>query len=131
MNENKFKTYMAAAESMGGPYSEGYKRGLRRLYHGPNFGPDNEHEKWMSLEGSRAELGEGYRDGFGGKPPRGMHGNIGNLNAAGELPLDSHLHIRVNSQAKSAYVKAAQREGLKLSQWVTKTLDSALNNENQ
>ena len=131
MNENKFKTYMAAAESMGSSYSEGYKRGLRRLYHGSNFGSDNEHEKWMGLGGGRQEHGDGYRDGFYGRPPRGFHGNIGNLNAAGELPLDSHLHIRVNGQAKSSWVKAAQREKLKLSQWVTKHLDKAASQINE
>ncbi|MDC9589810.1 hypothetical protein PSI23_11000 [Xenorhabdus sp. XENO-10] len=54
-------------------------------------------------------------------PPQGFHGNIGNLNAARALPADSVLTIRINSR----YVKQAQREGLKLSEWVLKYLNAA------
>jgi len=50
-------------------YWMGYQRGLRRRYHGENFGTLEEHIKWMSLSGdsdpSRAERGRGYRDGYG------------------------------------------------------------------
>lgn len=60
--------------------------------------------------------------------PGGVHGNIGNLNAQGELPADSQLQVRLNSQIKARYVKQAQRENMKLSQWVLKTLDSAVDN---
>ena len=55
------------------------------------------------------------------------HGNTGNKYAQGELPADTHLHVRLNSHIKSGYVKQAQREGLKLSQWVIKTLSAAEN----
>ena len=125
MNEQKFKTYMIAAESIGGDYLRGYQRGLRRHHHGDNFGTESEHEQYLNLSGSRQTIGDGYRDGFAGKPPVGFHGNIGNLNASGELPADSQLQVRLNSQIKSRYVKQAQRENLKLSQWVLKTLDAA------
>lgn len=125
MNEQKFKTFMAAANTVEGDYSTGYQRGLRRHYHGENFGTEAEHDKWSGLDGHRQDLGDGYRDGAAGKPPRGFHGNLGNLNAAGELPADSQLQVRLNSQVKARYVKQAQREGLKLSQWVLKTLDAA------
>ena len=125
MNEHKFKTYMLAGKSVGGDYAAGYQRGLRRYHHGENFGTEADHLKWVSLDGHCQERGDGYRDGVAGKPPRGMHGNIGNLNAQGELPADSQLQVRLNSQVKSRYVKQARRESMKLSQWVLKTLDAA------
>lgn len=39
---------------------------------------------------------------------------------------DSHLHIRVATEKKARYVKAAQREKMKLSEWVIRTLDQKL-----
>lgn len=126
MKQGQFETYMQTASLViGGDYARGYQRGLRRHYHGEKFGTDTEHEKWMVLDGHIQELGDGYRDGAAGHPPRGFHANIGNLNAAGDLPADSQLQVRVNSQVKARWVKQAQREGLKLSQWVHKKLDDA------
>ncbi len=131
MQESKFKSFMAAAQALGSEYGEGYRRGVRRHYHGEQFGTDTEHEQWMKLKDHQQELGDGYRDGVAGKPPRGFHGNLGNLNAAGVLPADSHLQVRINSQIKASYVKQAQRENLKLSEWVLKTLNTAVDNENK
>lgn len=128
MNESKFKSYMMAAETIGGDYLSGYQRGLRRFHHGEDFGTLQDHQKWLTLDGHRQELGDGYRDGSNGKPPKGFHGNIGNLNKQGELPADSQLQVRLNSQIKARYVKQAQREGMKLSQWVLKTLNDAIDN---
>ena len=131
MNETKFKTFMLAAKTVGGDYSRGYQRGLRRFYHGENFGTDSEHEKFMSLGlngDHRAEMGDGYRTGAAGEPPRGMHGNIGNINAQGELPADAQLQVRLNSQIKSQFVKQAQAENMKLSPWILKTLLAACEN---
>lgn len=53
------------------------------------------------------------------------HGNVGNQNAAHDVPPDSHLHIRVPTGSKAAWVKAAQRDGKKLTQWVIDKLDAA------
>jgi predicted HicB family RNase H-like nuclease len=39
-------------------------------------------------------------------------------------PADSFLHIRVSARAKAAWVKAAQRQGVKLSQWVKQQLNA-------
>lgn len=36
---------------------------------------------------------------------------------------ESFLHIRVNTRDKAAWVKAAQREGIPLAQWVIKRLN--------
>jgi hypothetical protein len=131
MKDTQFKSYMAAAQALCGDYSDGYRRGIRNYYHGEQFGTDAEHEKWLGLKDHQQELGDGYRDGFAGKPPRGFHGNLGNLNAQGELPADSSIQFRVNSQVKASYVKQAQRDGLKLSAWIIKTLDAATAHEDK
>jgi len=49
-------------------FLDGYQRGLRRGYHGDNFGTDVEHEKWLDLinDSTRQQLGQGYRAGFEG-----------------------------------------------------------------
>jgi predicted HicB family RNase H-like nuclease len=54
------------------------------------------------------------------------HGNTGNNNAGGELPADAQLQCRVPIQFKNEWVKAAQAEGLKLTPWVIKTLNAAV-----
>ncbi|PHM23007.1 hypothetical protein [Xenorhabdus ehlersii] len=118
MNERQFKTYLAAAESIGGDYFIGYQRGLRSYFH--NNTPVESTQK-----NANPDMETGYRDGMAGNPPQGFHGNIGNLNAAGVLPADSMLTIRLNSQLKSRYVKQAQREGMKLSAWALKYLNAA------
>ncbi len=55
-----------------------------------------------------------------------MHGNTGKQNAKKDITADSYLHIRITQANKALYVKAAQKEGLKLSQWVIKNLDTCL-----
>lgn len=50
------------------------------------------------------------------------HGNTGNKNAAGEIEKDARITLRCNSEVKSAFVKQAQREGMKLSEWILSTL---------
>jgi hypothetical protein len=71
MNQSEFESKMLRAKTMHDldkpDYWDGYMRGLRRFYHGENFGTADEHEKWMSLTGpdeTRAERGRGYRDGL-------------------------------------------------------------------
>lgn len=126
MNEQLFSTYMQSAKSLHeGDYLAGYLRGLRRFWHGENFGEPGEHEKWMAMSDHRQDMGDGYRDGFAGKPPRGAHGNTGNKNAEKDVVAGSHLHIRITAEKKARYVRRAQIMGLKLSDWVVATLDSA------
>jgi len=75
LNEQEFERLMRLGKLVGGDYSAGYQRGIRRLYHGDKFGTPEEHEKWQllgMLGDPRVELGEGYRDGFAGLPPRGL-----------------------------------------------------------
>lgn len=52
-----------------------------------------------------------------------LHGNTGNQNASKEK--NSHLHMRCRASDKAAWVKQAQRENLKLTEWVEKTLNAA------
>ena len=51
-------------------YWIGYQRGLRRAYHGENFGTEREHTLWLEAVNSddpmRMARGEGYRDGLRG-----------------------------------------------------------------
>lgn len=77
MKEEKFKREMMKARALGEhgdelDYWAGYQRGLRRRFHGENFGTDEEHEIWMGLlndfDPSRSERGRGYRDGFKPEP---------------------------------------------------------------
>ena len=49
-------------------YWAGYIRGIRRNYHGENFGTSQEHTLWLSLAGgedeSHQDRGQGYRAGL-------------------------------------------------------------------
>ena len=74
MNQQQFTRLMTQARAVPGDYSTGYQRGLRRHFHGEQFGTDEEHKLWssMGLHGDhRHELGRGYRDGITGVSPRG------------------------------------------------------------
>lgn len=112
---------------MDGDYARGYQKGLRKHYYGEIFGEPGEHEKWIAMSGYRHELGNGYRDGFAGEPPKGMHGMTGQQNAIkADEPASSVLTVRVTPHDKARWVKTAQHNGLKLSEWVIKTLNGAL-----
>lgn len=41
----------------------------------------------------------------------------------------SHLHIRCTQSDKAMWVKSAQAEGLKLAEWVNKTLNNNINSK--
>jgi hypothetical protein len=41
----------------------------------------------------------------------------------------SHLHIRCDQKDKALWVKSAQAEGLKLAEWVNKTLNNNINSK--
>ena len=92
LSENIFRFEMSRAESMirfemgraesmecigsgsveAASYWSGYMRGLRRAYHGENFGTEQEHEKHLSIIGHsdpmRDARGRGYRAGLRGLP---------------------------------------------------------------
>lgn len=73
MNDEEFKAAMLRAtrtekKSKTPEYWQGYKRGLRRGYHGDKFGTRDEHKSWLSLlsdsDSTRHNLGQGYHDGL-------------------------------------------------------------------
>lgn len=71
MDEQRFKREMAKAQAFrkigeNPDYWRGFIRGLRRRYHGEDFGTAEEHRTWMAMidDEYRKELGRGYRDGF-------------------------------------------------------------------
>lgn len=73
MNETTFKREMMKAktflESGQRPeYWAGYQRGLRRRYHGENFGTADEHQLWLDAAKSdydqRRDRGQGYVAGY-------------------------------------------------------------------
>jgi hypothetical protein len=76
MNEQQFQSEMSRAQTLGrlasdpiqADYYSGYARGVRRQYHGDQFGSQQEHDLWLSLvddtDESRTALGRGYRDGL-------------------------------------------------------------------
>jgi hypothetical protein len=78
MTEQEYRSKMAEAETMHGAssrpgYYEGYMKGLRRLYHGPDVETVQEHEVWLGLTRSRdragADRGQGYQHGLQGIKP--------------------------------------------------------------
>jgi hypothetical protein len=77
VSEQEFQLRLAEAEGLHPRrrgYAEGYMRGLRRFYHGPQSGTLQEHETWLGLAYdryiSRAERGRGYLDGLQGIRPQ-------------------------------------------------------------
>ena len=52
-------------------YFTGYTQGLRRFFHGEDFGTQEKYEKWMSMVDNelRRDMGKGYLDGFNGLTP--------------------------------------------------------------
>jgi len=123
MDFNTLKHYANAAKSDPGEYTSGYVRGLRRHYHGDNFGTEDEHNNWLNCGDSYPDRARGYLDGFNGKPPPSLHGNTGNKHAAAVNPKTSTLTVRCDSQDKAAWVRAAA--GKKLTSWVIRTLNTA------
>lgn len=73
ITKTRFESEMAKAEAFKNAgssidYWTGYMRGLRKNYHGENFGTSAEHRLWMdavnSVDEQRRQKGRGYRDGF-------------------------------------------------------------------
>ena len=53
------------------------------------------------------------------------HGNKGNKNAVKDETAETQLQCRVKKADKAAWVKMAQTENKKLSEWVKDTLNAA------
>jgi hypothetical protein len=55
-----------------------------------------------------------------------LHGNTGKTNASKSDSKNSHVHMRVTQEQKSAWVNQAQSQNLKLAEWITKKLNGEL-----
>ena len=72
MNKKQFQSLMAMAktfqelDSDRSDFWRGFQRGLRRLYHGENFGTPDEHLRFLNCRDGefRKDLQTGYRSGF-------------------------------------------------------------------
>ena len=71
MDKQSFEHEMGRAQAMRTAgdrpeYWAGYMRGLRRKYHGEDFGTDEEHRLWLTADGDtlRRERSAGYRAGY-------------------------------------------------------------------
>jgi len=122
INENTFKLYMQVAKSHDNDhYINGYRRGLRRHYHSTQFDTEDHHARWMAQTG---EQGQGYRDGLAGMPPRGYRPA-----SEDDQPAEvatSVIHINVPRNLKAACVRDAQRQRMKLEQWVADAISEKL-----
>lgn len=77
LSEAQFQHEMSRAKTFQGiepdqaEYWIGYQRGLRRAFHGENFGTAKEHSLWLDAADSndllRKQRGQGYRDGLSGQ----------------------------------------------------------------
>ena len=119
MTEQKFKSEMRrakmmqeTADPMRSEYWAGYQRGLRRAYHGENFGTEAEHALWMaavdSPDESRKQRGLGYRDGlaFGEFSSRIGRPSVGNT-TMDQITLPSELKAALEAKAESIGISVA------------------------
>jgi hypothetical protein len=118
MDERTFRQYMSAAKQIAGDYGRGYQRGLRRHHHGEKFGTATEHRQWMGLakDEPRAELGQGYRDGFAGRPPREP--------AADTTEEATTLNVRgIDANAAERIKRAAAARSMTIGQYLARLVD--------
>jgi len=72
MDDKKFKSLLMMSKTFQeidldrADFWRGFQRGLRRFYHGENFGTAEEHKKFMNCRNGefRRDLQTGYRVGF-------------------------------------------------------------------
>lgn len=128
MTEQKFKSEMRRAETMRrtsdpemSEYWVGYIRGLRRVYHGENFGTADEHNKWMAAIDSpdemRKQRGRGYRDGIKYGEISSKTGRPKKYDAMfDKLPISSELKTAIENKAAelNLSIPDARREAYRL-----------------
>lgn len=57
-------------------------------------------------------------------PDTKQHGNTGNQNAKKPVTLNTRLSVRITPEQRARYEAAAEKAGLRLSEWVIHQLDS-------
>lgn len=131
MNESKFKRLATAAKTMSGvdetpnanEFWNSYIRGLRRNYHGEDFGNPGEHETWMALTGpdeTRRVRGLGYRAGFEGLEIDQARAAFGGGDATTvmvrKVPAELRRRFKVKCAAEGISLQAAAIELMR--RWV-------------
>lgn len=123
MDEITFKALMGRARLLRSDYGAGYQTGLRRHYHGKQFGNPQELAALAKagLNGDpRVELGRGYRDGLAGREPEPLIGRP-------PLPVGEGKTARVEWRTTDARKVRAQEladaAGLSLSMWLDGLVD--------
>jgi len=118
MTESEFQHNVAGANSLRSfsdlpdvDFWDGYARGIRRNYHGENFGTDDEHRLWLSLanetgDDQRRFRGIGYQAGFDGLT---ISEAIKHLQGV----VAKHLAASAAGSVRSAAKTAANRENAK------------------
>jgi hypothetical protein len=131
MTEQKFRSEMRRAEAMRktcydpmmSDYWAGYIRGLRRAYHGENFGTPEEHALWLaavnSEDKSRKQRGRGYSDGLAFDK---ISSRMGAPNKVGDDPV-MLAPLRVSTRLKEALNERAATDKLDVSDARRKALE--------
>lgn len=116
MTSQELKTNMVAADTFRSLATEpfepdfwaGYMRGIRRNYHGENFGTDDEHNLWMlcaeeTRDTQRKMRGLGYRCGYEGQ----------NAQQAMKILTGRQYMSEIGSRKSETKARAARKNGLK------------------
>ncbi len=123
MNEARFQTLARRAKLLTSDYGSGYMRGLRRHYHGKQFGTSEEHRQWLSFGRGgdpRVELGRGYRDGLAGREPAPLMGRPPLPDGAGRT---ARVEWRTTDARKARAQELATEAGASLSAWLDAVVD--------
>lgn len=124
MNEKTFKKFMEAASQDAQKnmmFSEGYKIGLRRFYHGSAL------EVSECLSDCPDDKSQGYILGIEGKPYPTLHGLTGGAgnNLRGDKPMVKKV-LAAPEESWSEWNDAAERSSLSRSEWMRRVLDEAV-----
>lgn len=112
MDKKQFQSLMNMAKSMQSvdhdraDFWRGFQRGIRRMYHGENFGTQEEHDKFYNCRDGeyRMQLQTGYRAGF--------HRDQLKLESEADIqPLRQLLGLTVSDLADIAAVSPRTVEG--------------------
>ena len=124
MDEGKFKALLGRARILSSDYGAGYQTGLRRHYHGKQFGNPQELAALAKagLNGDpRVELGRGYRDGLAGREPEPLMGRPPLPDGKAKT---GRVEWRTHADRKARAQALAGAAGLSLSAWLDSVVDA-------
>lgn len=119
----RVERFLEAASTVGADYLKGFTDGLNnnQLIAGKQATHTNIKHPAYALDAN--DFGEGYRDGYGGRAPRGFHGALGNSYGAKGLETNTVVQIRINSEIKEKYESQAKETGVSLSDWAREAFE--------